>query len=61
MASNLNWFIKRLSAMDAKEIPWRVSQTFRYKVESVRFKKQYKVTDKLFNRKYSHLQAVCHM
>lgn len=57
MASNLNWFIKRLSAMDAKEIPWRVSQTFRYKVESVRFKKQYKVTDKLFNRKYSRLQA----
>lgn len=57
MASNLNWFIKRLSAMDAKEIPWRMSQTFRYKVESVRFKKQYKVTDKLFNRKYSRLQA----
>jgi hypothetical protein len=57
MASNLNWFIKRLSAMDAKEIPWRMSQTFRYKAESVRFKKQYKVTDKLFNRKYSRLQA----
>lgn len=57
MASNLNWFIKRLSAMDAKEIPWRVSQTFRYKTESVRFKKQYKVTEKLFNRKYSRLQA----
>lgn len=57
MASNLNWFIKRLSAMDAKEIPWRMSQTFRYKAEFVRFKKQYKVTDKLFNRKYSRLQA----
>lgn len=57
MASNLNWFIKRLSAMDAKEIPWRISQTFRYKAESVRFKKQCKVTDKLFNRKYSRLQA----
>lgn len=57
MASNLNWFIKRLSAMDAKEIPWRISQTLRYKSESVRFKKQCKVTDKLFNRKYSRLQA----
>lgn len=57
MASNLNWFIKRLSAMDAKEIPWRISQTLRYKSESVRFKEQCKVTDKLFNRKYSRLQA----
>lgn len=57
MASNLNWFIKRLSAMDAKEITWRVGQTFRYKTESTRFKKQYKVTEKLFNKKYSRLQA----
>ena len=57
MASNHNWFIKRLSAMDAKEITWRVGQTFRYKTESTRFKKQYKVTEKLFNRKYSRLQA----
>ena len=57
MASDLNWYKKRLAAMQPREIPWRISQTLRYKSESVRFKKQYKVTNKLFNRKYSRLQA----
>ncbi|WP_051212671.1 alginate lyase family protein [Butyrivibrio fibrisolvens] len=57
MASDLNWYKKRLAAMQPREIPWRISQTLRYKSESVRFKKQCKVTDKLFNRKYSRLQA----
>lgn len=57
MASDLNWYKKRLAAMQPREIPWRISQTLRYKRESVRFKKQCKVTDKLFNRKYSRLQA----
>lgn len=57
MASDLNWFIKRLSAMDSKEISWRIGQSLRYKQESVRFKKSRKVTDKLFNKKYSRLQA----
>lgn len=57
MASDLNWFIKRLSAMDSKEVVWRVGQSLRYKQESVRFKKPQKVTEKLFSRKYSKLQA----
>ena len=57
MASDLNWFIKRLSAMNSKEVAWRVGQSLRYKQESVRFKKPQKVTEKLFSRKYSKLQA----
>ncbi len=57
MASYLNWYKKRLAAMDSSEIFWRVGQTLRYKAEAARFKKQHKVTDKLFNRKYSRLQA----
>ena len=57
MASDLNWYKKRLAAMDSSEIFWRIGQTLRYKAEAARFKKQHKVTDKLFNRKYSRLQA----
>ena len=57
MASDLNWYKKRLAAMEPHEITWRIFQTLRYKQESIRFKKQYRVTAKLFNRKYSRLQA----
>lgn len=57
MASDLNWYKKRLAAMEPHEITWRIFQTLKYKQESIRFKKQYSVTAKLFNRKYSRLQA----